>query len=137
MLVDLYPRVHRRYSSLAIIGPILDGYGTWLLKQGYSTEREAGLLNRTRPRAFPGGAAPRPRSTATRRPGPDEPDTGAIVGLCSQRFAGGSQFGGPGAAAGAVLRVRAGAVSAARVDPDRAASRRLQDGAPPVFLDTD
>ena len=39
MLVDLYPRVHRRYSSLAIIGPILDGYGTWLLKQGYSAER--------------------------------------------------------------------------------------------------
>ena len=39
MLVDLYPRVHQRYSSLAIIGPILDGYGTWLLKQGYSTER--------------------------------------------------------------------------------------------------
>ena len=39
MLVDLYPRVHRRYSSLAVIGPILDGYGTWLLKQGYSTER--------------------------------------------------------------------------------------------------
>ena len=39
MLVDLYPRVHRRYTSLAIIGPILDGYGTWLLKQGYSTER--------------------------------------------------------------------------------------------------
>ena len=28
MLVDLYPRVQRRYSSLAIIGPILDGYGT-------------------------------------------------------------------------------------------------------------
>ena len=39
MLVDLYPKVHRRYSSLAIIGPILDGYGTWLLKQGYSTDR--------------------------------------------------------------------------------------------------
>ena len=39
MLVDLYPRVHRRYTSLAIIGPILDGYGTWLLEQGYSTER--------------------------------------------------------------------------------------------------
>ena len=44
MLVDLYPRVHRRYSSLAIIGPILDGYGTVAL--------EAGLLNRTHPRAF-------------------------------------------------------------------------------------
>ena len=39
MLVDLYPRVHRRYTSLAIIGPIVDGYGTWLLKQGYSAER--------------------------------------------------------------------------------------------------
>ena len=39
MLVELYPRVHRRYTSLAVIGPILDGYGTWLLKQGYSTDR--------------------------------------------------------------------------------------------------
>ena len=39
MLVDLYPRVHRRYTSLAIIGPIVDGYGTWLLTQGYSAER--------------------------------------------------------------------------------------------------
>ena len=39
MVVDLYPRVHRRYTSLAIIGPIVDGYGTWLLKQGYSAER--------------------------------------------------------------------------------------------------
>jgi integrase/recombinase XerD len=39
MLLDLYPRVHRRYTSLPIIGPTLDGYGIWLLKQGYSTER--------------------------------------------------------------------------------------------------
>ena len=39
MLLELYPRVYRRYTSLAVIGPILDGYGTWLLKQGYSTER--------------------------------------------------------------------------------------------------
>ena len=39
MLLDLYPRVHRRYMSLPILGPILDGYGTWLLKQGYSTDR--------------------------------------------------------------------------------------------------
>ena len=39
MLLELYPRVHRRYTSLAVIGPILDGYGTWLLEQGYSTER--------------------------------------------------------------------------------------------------
>ena len=39
MLLELFPRVHRRYTSLAIIGPILDGYGMWLLKQGYSAER--------------------------------------------------------------------------------------------------
>ena len=39
MLLELFPRAHRRYTSLAIIGPILDGYGTWLLKQGYSAER--------------------------------------------------------------------------------------------------
>ena len=39
MLVELYPRVHRRYTSLPIIGPTLDGYGTWLLKRGYSTDR--------------------------------------------------------------------------------------------------
>jgi integrase/recombinase XerD len=39
MLLELYPRVHRRYTSLPIIGPTLDGYGTWLLKQGYSTDR--------------------------------------------------------------------------------------------------
>ncbi len=38
MLLDLYPRVHRRYTSLPIIGPTLDSYGTWLLKLGYSTD---------------------------------------------------------------------------------------------------
>ena len=40
---------------------------------------EAGLLNRTRPRAFPGGAAPRPQSTATRR-------AGALTSLTRARF---------------------------------------------------
>ena len=39
MVLELYPRVHRRYTSLAVIGPVLDGYGTWLMEQGYSTER--------------------------------------------------------------------------------------------------
>ena len=39
MLLELYPRVHRRYTSLPIIGPTLDGYGSWLLRQGYSTDR--------------------------------------------------------------------------------------------------
>ena len=88
---------------------------------------QAGLLSRTRPRALPCGAASRPAFTATRRAGPDESDASAIASLCSHGFAGGAQAGGPGAADDAVLRVRAGAVSAARVDPRRAASRRLQD----------
>jgi hypothetical protein len=35
MLLKLYPKVHRRYTSLPILGPILDGFGTWLLKQVY------------------------------------------------------------------------------------------------------
>src|SRR5215469_5458333 len=39
MLLDLYPKFHHRYASLPIIGSKLDGYGTWLLKQGYSTGR--------------------------------------------------------------------------------------------------
>ena len=38
MLLDLYPKVHRRYTSLPVIGPTLDSYGTWLLKLGYSTD---------------------------------------------------------------------------------------------------
>ncbi len=39
MLLDLYPRVHRRFTSLPILGPILDGYAVWLHTQGYSTDR--------------------------------------------------------------------------------------------------
>ena len=38
MLLKLYPKVHRRYTSLPILGPILDGFGTWLLKRGYATD---------------------------------------------------------------------------------------------------
>ena len=71
MRVDLYFSVHRRYTSLAIIGPILDGYGMWLLKQRYSTERAP-------EHALPCGTV---RS---------------VAGLCSHRFAGGSRLGGTG-----------------------------------------
>jgi integrase/recombinase XerD len=38
MLLKLYPRVHRRYTLLPVLGPILEGFGTWLLNQGYSTD---------------------------------------------------------------------------------------------------
>ena len=39
MLLELFPKAHGRYTSLPIIGPTLEGYGTWLMKQGYSTDR--------------------------------------------------------------------------------------------------
>ncbi len=38
MLLQLYPRVHRRYSSLPVFGPFVENFGAWLLKQGYSTD---------------------------------------------------------------------------------------------------
>jgi len=38
MLLKLYPRVHRRYTLLPVLGPVLEGFGTWLLNQGYSTD---------------------------------------------------------------------------------------------------
>jgi hypothetical protein len=38
MLLKLYPKVHRRYTSLPILGPTLDEFATWLLKQGYATD---------------------------------------------------------------------------------------------------
>ena len=88
---------------------------------------EAGLLSRARPRTLPRGAASRSPSTAARPASPDEPDASAIAGLCSHGFPAGPRLVGFGAAADAVLRVRAVAVSAARVDPHRGASHRLQD----------
>ena len=38
MLLKLYPSDHRRYTLLPVLGPILEGFGTWLLTQGYSTD---------------------------------------------------------------------------------------------------
>lgn len=36
MLAKLFPRMHRRYSSLPVLGPILGDYATWLVARGYS-----------------------------------------------------------------------------------------------------
>src|SRR5580765_3673868 len=36
MLKALYPASFRRYSSLAIFGPMVDGFSTWLLEQRYN-----------------------------------------------------------------------------------------------------
>ena len=108
-----------RRPARAILGPVLDGYGTWLLEQGYSTERvrehfcaARRLVHRLQQR----GVEALTSLTRAR-----------LRALCSRGFAGGPQSCGSGAAAGAVLRVRAGAVSGARVDPHRAASGRLHD----------
>jgi site-specific recombinase XerD len=35
MLVELFPRMHRRYSSLRLLGPILGDFAGWLLARGY------------------------------------------------------------------------------------------------------
>ncbi len=42
MLKTLYPVSFRRYSSLAILGPIADGFSTWLLEHRYSIRTEGG-----------------------------------------------------------------------------------------------
>jgi integrase/recombinase XerD len=36
MLETLYPTCFRRYSSLAIIGPVSDGFSRWLVERGYN-----------------------------------------------------------------------------------------------------
>jgi site-specific recombinase XerD len=35
MLVKLFPRMHRRFSSLRLLGPILGDFASWLQEQGY------------------------------------------------------------------------------------------------------
>ena len=35
MLVQLFPRMHRRYSSLRVLGPILGDFAGWLQDRGY------------------------------------------------------------------------------------------------------
>jgi hypothetical protein len=36
MLVQLLPRMHRRYLSLRVLGPILGDFACWLQERGYS-----------------------------------------------------------------------------------------------------
>lgn len=39
MLLELFPTTHPQYTSLPILGPILEGYVTWLLTEGHSRAR--------------------------------------------------------------------------------------------------
>lgn len=48
MLKQLFPRVHRRYSSLPIVGPELDGFTAWLFRQGYPRARVRYQIRATR-----------------------------------------------------------------------------------------
>lgn len=36
MLTELFPRMHRRYSSLPLLGPIVDDFAAWIAAQGYA-----------------------------------------------------------------------------------------------------
>lgn len=36
MLTDLFPRMHRRYSSLPLLGPLLGDFAAWIVALGYS-----------------------------------------------------------------------------------------------------
>ncbi|MDA0232840.1 MAG: tyrosine-type recombinase/integrase [Chloroflexi bacterium] len=35
MLQTLFPKAHHRYTSLSLLGPILDSFATWLVERGY------------------------------------------------------------------------------------------------------
>lgn len=35
MLTELFPRIHDRFSSLSILGSVVDGFAEWLFQQGY------------------------------------------------------------------------------------------------------
>ena len=35
MVTDIFPRLHRRYSSLPLFGPLVEDFTRWLLKNGY------------------------------------------------------------------------------------------------------
>lgn len=36
MLIDLFPRVHARYLTLPLLGPLLDGFALWLAERGFA-----------------------------------------------------------------------------------------------------
>ena len=39
MLRSLYPKAHRRYLSLPLLGSIADGFDDWLVSNGYTNSR--------------------------------------------------------------------------------------------------
>jgi hypothetical protein len=49
MLVEIYPRFHARFSSLSLLGPVVDDFVVWLHGQGYG-RRPIRLRVRATPR---------------------------------------------------------------------------------------
>jgi integrase/recombinase XerD len=45
MLHSLYPRAHRRYVSLPLLGSIADGLDDWLASNGYTRRSRKGVIN--------------------------------------------------------------------------------------------
>jgi hypothetical protein len=39
MLAELYPRMHRRFTSLPVFGRVIGAFTAWLIVQGYSGDR--------------------------------------------------------------------------------------------------
>ena len=48
MLVDFFPRDHRRYSSLPLLGTVVDHFAGWLIEHGYNRARVCRHLRTTR-----------------------------------------------------------------------------------------
>src|SRR5450756_434075 len=48
MLDQLFPRVHRRYASLPVLGPGMDDFARWLVQQGYPPNRVCCKIRTTR-----------------------------------------------------------------------------------------
>jgi integrase/recombinase XerD len=88
MLVQLFPRMHRRYSSLRLLGPILDDFVSWLQARGYpplAVRRHVRAARRMEQRWYRRGVRTLP---AIRRPdfqvcapgrSQDDPDLAAVA----------------------------------------------------------
>ena len=44
MLRSLFPRAHRRFLSLPLLGPVADGFDDWLAANGYSRVSRQNLI---------------------------------------------------------------------------------------------
>src|SRR5216117_742676 len=49
MLTELFPRLHRRFSSLPLLGPVVDGFAAWLFQQGYPRDPARCHVRSSRP----------------------------------------------------------------------------------------